>query len=216
MRDRVFARGRRLTRNEWWGQLMEVSVRLVRRGRNLFAALVGLVCVALALQRFHQRDIGSEWSIWASQAVGAVILALGVKFLVLSVRAGVRADRAGCSYLDDASSFLQGWNRSSVPWCRVQAVEVEKVSRNGKGFAPVLILSDRKKIPLTILASGWRGGSAEFDRAGVYRLQLDNLRRSHTPCASCQKSAAQADRELAALHSRVAALELQLKEHLGK
>jgi hypothetical protein len=97
----------------------------------------------------------------------------------------------------------------------VREIEVEKESKRSDRFSPVLILTDDKRMHLTVLSAEWTGGSGEFDRIGTYRAQLDKLRRAHTPCSRCQKSAAAVGRELADLQSRVTTLEQQLGEHLG-
>jgi len=194
---------------------MEDSVRLVRRGRQFTMALFGLAFTAASVWKLLERSSVHGWTAWASQVCAVIILFAGVKLLVFSVRSGVRADRVGCGYLGDAFGIQGGWGRTFVPWCLVREIVVEKESKRSDKFSPVLILADDKRICLTVLSAEWSGGSGEFDRIGTYRAQLDKLRRAHTPCSRCQKSAAAVDRELADLQSRVEMLEQQLGEHLG-
>jgi hypothetical protein len=194
---------------------MEDSVRLVRRGRQFSMALFGLVFTATSIWKLLERSPEHGWAAWSSEVCAVILLFVGVKLLVFSVRSGVRADRVGCSYLGEAFSVHGGWGRTTVPWCLVREIEVEKESKRSDRFSPVLVLTDDRRIHLTMLSAEWAGGSGEFDRIGTYRAQLDKLRRAHTPCSRCRKSAAAADRELADLHSRVETLERQLGDHLG-
>lgn len=213
MRDRVFGCGRQLT-NVSGGGLMHGSIRLVGRGQRLVGVVSGVLLASLGLRNLL--DQGSAGSIrgFGGWLLSVFFLLLALSYLVNAARVGVRADRIGCRHTTMSAHF---WNSDdSVPWCKVVAIEVEKLHKKGTRSAPVLVITNGERLQLSGLAPAFPGSAAAEDRVGRYVGELDRLRRTHVPCVSCQKSAAVADRELAALHSRVDALERQLEEHLGK